>query len=78
MAELRGLSSAALSLVGGLQLYSAQSCFNFCIGDLEEGTECTLSKFADDTELGGVVDTLAGCAAISVTWTGWRVGRRGI
>jgi len=26
--------------------------------------ECTLSKFADDAKLGGVVDTLAGCAAI--------------
>jgi len=38
--------------------------FNVFVGDMDSGIECTLRKFAEDTKLCGVIDTLEGRDAI--------------
>ncbi|GAB0179232.1 hypothetical protein GRJ2_000388500 [Grus japonensis] len=45
-------------------LVEGPALFNIFVGNMDSGLECTLSKFANDTKLCGVVDTLEGRDAI--------------
>lgn len=62
MAQSASWKSVTSGIPQGLIL--APILFNILIKDLDNGTDCTFSKFTDHTKLGGKIDGPEECAAI--------------
>lgn len=54
------------------ELIQGPALFNVFINELDAGAECALSKFTDDTKLGGLADPPVCHAAKQRDQTDWR------